>query len=101
MAVRNPMESLDQKSSTVDEDLRKLLEARKAEIKVVGLGGAGNNTISRMMQVGIVGSEVVAMNTDAQDLLYTDADTKVLLGKELTRGLGAGADPHIGMEAAK
>jgi len=101
MAVRNPMESLDQKSSTVDEDLRKLLEARKAEIKVVGLGGAGNNTISRMMQVGIVGAEVVAINTDAQDLLYTDADTKVLIGKELTRGLGAGADPHIGMEAAK
>lgn len=89
------------KASTVDEDLRKLLDARKAEIKVVGVGGAGNNTVSRMMQVGIVGAEVVAVNTDAQDLLYTDADQKVLIGKDLTRGLGAGADPHIGQEAAR
>ena len=89
------------KTAQVDEDLRKLLEARQADIKVVGVGGAGNNTISRMMQVGIVGAEVVAVNTDAQDLLYTDADSKVLIGKELTRGLGAGADPHVGQEAAK
>ena len=89
------------KASSIDEDLKKLLETRKAEIKVVGIGGAGNNTASRMMQIGIVGAEVVAMNTDAQDLLYTDADAKILVGKDLTRGLGAGADPHIGMEAAK
>ncbi|MFQ6009623.1 MAG: cell division protein FtsZ [Candidatus Aenigmatarchaeota archaeon] len=89
------------KISAVDEELKKLLEARKAEIKVIGIGGAGNNTVSRMMQVGIVGAEVVALNTDAQDLLYTDADTKVLIGKELTRGLGAGANPHIGMESAR
>ncbi len=89
------------KKRSVDEDLKKLLEARKAVIKVVGIGGAGNNTISRMMQVGIVGAETIALNTDAQDLLYTDADYKILLGKETTRGLGAGADPHLGMEAAK
>jgi hypothetical protein len=75
-----------------DEELRKILESRKAEIKVVGVGGAGGNTVSRMMQIGIVGAETVAMNTDAQDLLYTDADKKVLIGKELTGGLGAGAD---------
>jgi cell division protein FtsZ len=99
MAVR--AHDSDAKTSSVDDDLRKLLEARKAEIKVVGIGGAGNNTVSRMMQVGIVGAEVVAINTDAQDLLYTDADQKILIGKELTRGLGAGADPHVGMEAAK
>jgi cell division protein FtsZ len=85
----------------VDEQLRALLEAKKAVIKVVGIGGAGNNTVSRMMQVGITGTEIIAVNTDAQDLLYTDADTKILMGKELTRGLGSGADPHIGMEAAK
>ena len=91
----------DTRTSAVDEELKKLLEARKAEIKVVGIGGAGNNTVSRMMQVGIVGAEVVALNTDAQDLLYTDANTKVLIGKELTRGLGAGANPHVGMESAK
>jgi len=89
------------KLSDTDEDLRKLLEARRADIKVMGVGGAGNNTVSRMMQVGIVGAEVVAVNTDAQDLLYTDADRKVLIGKDLTRGLGAGADPKVGMEAAR
>jgi cell division protein FtsZ len=87
--------------SDTDEDLRKLLEARKAVIKVVGVGGAGNNTVSRMMQVGIIGADVLAANTDAQDLLYTDADEKVLLGKDLTKGLGAGADPKVGMEAAR
>ena len=67
------------KASVVDEDLRKLLESRQAKIKVVGVGGAGNNTVSRMMQVGITGAEVIAVNTDAQDLLYTDADQKVLV----------------------
>ena len=85
----------------IDEDLRKILESKKADIKVVGIGGAGGNTISRMTQVGIVGAETIAMNTDAQDLLYTDADTKVLIGRELTGGLGAGADPKVGTEAAK
>lgn len=84
-----------------DEELRKILESRKAEIKVVGVGGAGGNTISRLMQVGIVGAETVAVNTDAQDLLYTDSDHKVLIGRELTSGLGAGANPKVGMEAAK
>lgn len=84
-----------------DEELLELLENRRTQIKVVGCGGAGNNTISRLVQVGIVGAETVAINTDAQDLLYTDADKKVLIGKELTAGLGAGADPEIGMEAAK
>ncbi|HLD42153.1 MAG TPA: cell division protein FtsZ [archaeon] len=84
-----------------DEELRKILESRKAEIKVVGIGGSGNNTLSRLMQVGIVGAETIAINTDAQDLLYTDADRKILVGRELTSGLGAGADPKVGMEAAK
>lgn len=89
------------KHSEMDEELRKILESRKAEIKVVGIGGAGGNTVSRLMQVGIVGAETIGINTDAQDLLYTDADTKVLIGKDLTGGLGAGADPKIGTEAAK
>jgi cell division protein FtsZ len=89
------------KISDTDEDLRKLLETRKAEIKVIGVGGAGNNTVSRMMQVGVVGAQIIAANTDAQDLLYTDADKKVLLGRDLTRGLGAGADPNVGMESAR
>ncbi len=88
-------------SSQEDEELREILERRKTQIKVVGCGGAGNNTITRLMQVGIVGAETVTINTDAQDLLYSDSDKKVLIGKELTSGLGAGADPKIGMEAAK
>lgn len=90
-----------ERNTTQDEELRKILEARKAEIKVVGVGGAGNNTISRLMQIGIVGAEAIAVNTDAQDLLYTDADQKLLIGKDITSGLGAGADPHFGQEAAK
>ncbi len=98
MAMRD---SNGEGKTKADEELRKLLEARKAVIKVVGVGGAGNNTISRLMQVGIVGADAIAINTDAQDLLYTDADHKLLIGKDLTRGLGAGADPHLGMEAAK
>jgi len=88
-------------SSETDDELRKILETRKAEIKVVGCGGAGGNTISRLMQVGIVGAETFAVNTDAQDLLYTDADKKLLIGKDLAGGLGAGADPKIGQESAK
>jgi cell division protein FtsZ len=87
--------------NTVDDELRKLLESKKAKIKIIGCGGAGNNTISRLMQVGVVGAETVAVNTDAQDLLYTDADMKVLIGKAITGGLGAGADPKIGEESAK
>ena len=88
-------------STPADEELRKILEAKKAEIKILGAGGAGGNTISRLMQVGIVGGETIAINTDAQDLLYTDADIKILIGKEITGGLGAGADPRIGEESAK
>lgn len=101
MAVKAGEGEVSVKTKGFDEELRKLLETRRAEIKVIGVGGAGNNTVSRIMQVGIVGAEAIAINTDAQDLLYTDADAKVLIGKELTRGLGAGADPHVGMEAAK
>ncbi len=89
------------KSYKNDEEIRQLLESRRAVIKVVGVGGAGGNTIDRVSQLGIEGVETIAMNTDAQDLLFTEADTKVLLGKEITRGLGAGADPTRGEDAAK
>jgi len=84
-----------------DEELLQIVEKVKTKIKVVGAGGAGNNTVTRLMQVGVTGAETVAVNTDAQDLLYTDANKKVLIGRETTCGLGAGANPKIGMEAAK
>lgn len=88
--------------SDIDEELKKLLEQIQAKIYVVGVGGAGCNTINRMMQVGIQGAKIIAMNTDAQDLLKVRAHKKILLGKELTRGLGAGNNPpKIGEEAAK
>lgn len=90
-----------EKASREDEELREILKSRKAEIRVVGVGGAGGNTLSRLMQVGIVGAETVAVNTDAQDLLYTDSDKKTLIGRDITGGLGAGADPKVGLEAAK
>lgn len=88
-------------ASQVDEELKKILEQRRAQIIVVGTGGAGNNTITRLSTVGIVGAETIAINTDAQDLLYAIADKKILIGRELTGGLGAGADPSIGEESAK
>lgn len=87
--------------SEVDEELQKLLSQAKARIVVIGTGGAGCNTISRLMEVGIEGATTIAVNTDAQDLLYTYADKKILIGKTLTGGLGAGSIPQIGEEAAK
>ncbi|MEM4647840.1 MAG: cell division protein FtsZ [Candidatus Pacearchaeota archaeon] len=85
----------------IDKQLEEILAQRKARIKIFGVGGAGNNTIDRMKEVGIEGAELIAVNTDAQHLLYTKSDYKILIGKELTKGLGAGSDPKIGEEAAK
>ena len=85
----------------LDAELEQLLSRHKATIKVIGCGGGGNNTINRISEVGIVGAETIAINTDAQDLLYTTADKKILIGKELTAGLGAGSDPKVGAEAAR
>ncbi|MEA1904267.1 MAG: cell division protein FtsZ [Candidatus Hadarchaeota archaeon] len=83
----------------VDEELEKALREARARIVVVGCGGAGGNTVSRMMEVGIQGADTIALNTDAQDLLYATADHKILVGREATGGLGAGNDPEKG-EAA-
>ena len=72
-----------------------------AVIKVVGIGGGGVNAVNRMIEVGLKGVEFIAINTDAQALLMSDADVKLDIGRELTRGLGAGADPEIGRQAAE
>lgn len=87
--------------NTQDAELEEMLAKQRACIKVVGCGGGGNNTINRITEVGITGAETVAINTDAQDLLYTTADRKILIGRQITKGLGAGSDPKIGEEAAK
>ena len=72
-----------------------------AVIKVVGIGGGGVNAVNRMIEVGLKGVEFIAINTDAQALLMSDADVKLDIGRELTRGLGAGADPEVGRKAAE
>jgi cell division protein FtsZ len=85
----------------IDAELEELLTRQHAKIKVVGCGGGGNNTVDRMAEIGIQGAETIAINTDAQDLLYTTADRKILIGRETTKGLGAGSNPKLGEEAAK
>lgn len=72
-----------------------------AVIKVVGVGGGGVNAVNRMIEEGLKGVEFIAVNTDAQALLMSDADVKLDIGRELTRGLGAGADPEKGQQAAE
>jgi len=84
----------------IDRELEELLKKQLAKVKVFGVGGGGGNTISRMKEIGIKGCEMIAVNTDAQDLLYSDADYKILIGKEITQGLGAGSNPRVGEEAA-
>jgi len=94
--VQRPVE----KKNFSDAELEELLAQQRASIKVVGCGGGGNNTINRISEVGIAGAETIAINTDAQDLLYTTADKKLLVGREVTRGMGAGSNPKVGEDAA-
>ncbi len=98
MKVHSPELS---KTRDIDAELEEIVNNKKATIKVFGVGGAGGNTLMRMSEVGIKGAELIAVNTDAQDLLCVLADKKILIGKELTGGLGAGNNPQIGREAAK
>lgn len=72
-----------------------------AKIKVVGVGGAGNNAVNRMVEAGVEGVEFIAVNTDAQVLLTSQADLKINIGKATTRGLGAGANPEVGEKSAQ
>ncbi len=94
-------EEKSQEILEIDKELEELVKKQSAKIKVIGVGGGGGNTLSRMREVGIKGGEMIALNTDAQDLLYTNADYKILIGKELTLGLGAGSNPKVGEESAK
>lgn len=85
----------------IDKELEALIQKQTTKIKVIGVGGAGGNSLSRMKEIGIRGGELIAVNTDAQDLLYANTDHKILIGKDLTQGLGAGSNPKVGEQAAK
>jgi cell division protein FtsZ len=84
-----------------DEELQKILIGLKTSIKIIGCGGGGCNTVNRLAETGVIGAELIAANTDAQHLLIIKAHRKLILGRRVTRGLGAGAIPQVGEEAAR
>jgi cell division protein FtsZ len=88
-------------SSDLDDELIEIMEQSQAKIFVVGTGGAGNNTVSRLNEIGIEGAETITLNTDAQDLFYSKASKKLLFGKNTCNGLGAGGDPDVGEKCAE
>jgi cell division GTPase FtsZ len=88
-------------SPSLQSQLLDALVPRSVVIKVVGIGGGGVNAVNRMIEEGLKGVEFIAINTDAQALLMSDADVKLDVGRELTRGLGAGANPEVGNRAAE
>ena len=88
-------------SSDIDEELIGIMKGVKTNIFVVGAGGAGNNTISRLNEMGIEGATTIAVNTDAQDLFYSQSAQKILLGRQTSKGLGAGGEPSVGEECAE
>ncbi|WP_178647683.1 cell division protein FtsZ [uncultured Methanobrevibacter sp.] len=91
----------DKHSSDIDDELQGIMARNEANIFVIGAGGAGNNTVSRLNEMGIEGATTITVNTDAQDLYYSDASIKILLGKQTCGGLGAGGQPSIGEECAE
>jgi cell division protein FtsZ len=99
------LSNIEKNSQRTPADKNKALEAvlrsHQTRIRVVGCGGCGNNTISRLMEAGVKGIETLAINTDAQNLLATMADDKILIGQNITKGLGAGSNPQIGEDSAR
>lgn len=91
---------VEQESSEVDEELRKIAAQMDVCIKIIGCGGGGSNTINRCVDAGISGAQLCAINTDAKHLLTIKAPRKILIGRTTTRGLGAGAIPEVGEQAA-
>ncbi|HKZ98960.1 MAG TPA: cell division protein FtsZ [Thermoplasmata archaeon] len=83
-----------------DDEIEKIVESINVSIKIVGCGGGGSNTINRCSEAGITGAQMAAVNTDAKHLLAVHAPKKILIGKRLTKGLGAGALPEVGEQAA-
>ena len=101
ISARPKTKKIEPPKTITSEELEQVLKEAKAKIVVVGCGGAGGNTLSRMMEAGIWGADTIAINTDAQDLLYTTADRRVLIGREVMGGLGSGNDPAKGETAAR
>jgi len=85
---------------TQDDELREVLAALRTNIKIVGVGGGGCNTINRIVEEGIIGADIYALNSDAQHLLTIHAPHKILIGQRASRGLGAGSVPQVGQDAA-
>jgi len=96
-ALKNAEIEKEQKSpQSVDDDF-----IGQPRIMIIGCGGAGNNTVNRLHHMGVAGAETLAINTDKQHLDMIQADKRVLIGKSLTRGLGAGGYPDVGKRAAE
>jgi cell division protein FtsZ len=95
-----------EENNTIDETAKNIqeqfgLDVKSAKILVMGTGGAGNNCVSRLANIGVKGAQTIALNTDAKHLSISQADQKMLVGKELTKGLGAGGYPDVGKRAAE
>ena len=84
-----------------DEEIQKIVDSLNVSIKIIGCGGGGSNTVNRCSEAGVQGAQLCAVNTDAKHLLAVHAPKKILIGKRLTKGLGAGALPEVGEQAAK
>ena len=83
-----------------DKELKDIVKSLHVSIKILGCGGGGSNTVNRLNEAGVVGAQLMALNTDAKHLLSIHAPKKLLIGKRLTKGLGAGAIPEVGEQAA-
>lgn len=103
MSRFNNISQINKSNQTFDDDdfLSDLLKVLKIKSLVVGVGGAGNNTISRLQEMGLENTETLNINTDAHDLYYSNSKLKLLIGKDRCKGLGSGNNPIIGLEAAE
>ncbi|PSP66574.1 cell division protein FtsZ [Halobacteriales archaeon QS_1_69_70] len=100
--VNSALENAEQEDRELDADLDgDGAEFGDPRIVIIGCGGAGNNTVNRLYNIGVDGAETIAVNTDKQHLQMVEADTKILVGKSLTNGLGAGGDPSMGERATE
>ena len=98
---RQPAAPQDQKKASDDEEILKFIEETKQKIYVIGAGGSGSNTLDRLFELGTSGVSLIAMNTDAKHLPRTRANKKIILGKTVSKGRGAGSNPAVGEKAAQ